>query len=82
MRVSALGKCANPDCSAEFKRLGTGKIYSSQVKHPQIWGLPPHIRQKVVWLCSKCSATKRVEFDQEHCEVLVLSRERVHKRSA
>ena len=82
MRVATLGKCVNPECRAEFKRLGTGKIYSSPVTEPQAWGLPPHVRQKVVWLCAKCAMTNRVEFDEQRCQVLVVSRERVHKRSA
>jgi hypothetical protein len=31
MRASRIEKCANPDCHAEFKRLGTGKPYSMAV---------------------------------------------------
>lgn len=82
MRMTGLGKCANPDCEIEFKRLGTGKIYSSPVKQPQDWGLPAHNRQKVVWLCSRCAMSHRVIFDQQRCQVLVVHNERVHKRSA
>ena len=82
MRVSGLGKCVNPACSTEFKRMGTGQIYTLPVKRPQAWGLPAHVKQKVVWLCSKCALNKRVEFDQECCQVLVVSREHAHKRSA
>ncbi|HSY12077.1 MAG TPA: hypothetical protein VK976_07800 [Verrucomicrobiae bacterium] len=82
MRVSGLGKCVNPGCSTEFKRLGTGKIYTLPVKLPQAWGLPPHVKQKVVWLCGKCSMNKRVEFDMQRCQVLVVSREQAHQRSA
>jgi len=77
-----LGKCANPGCEAEFRRLGTGKIFSLDVSNPEAWGLPPHIRQKVVWLCSKCASTKNVQFDQQRCQVQVVSRVRVHQRSA
>lgn len=82
MRTSALGKCINPGCGAEFKKLGTGKIYSSPVTQPLAWGLPSHVKQKVVWLCSKCATTKQVEFDQQRCQVLVVDRQRVHTRSA
>jgi hypothetical protein len=82
MRIPALHKCINPDCGTEFKRLGTGKIYSLPVQHPQAWGLPPDVKQKVVWLCGKCAITRQVEFDQQHCQVLVVSRERVHRKSA
>lgn len=82
MRASGLGKCVNPGCRADFKRLGTGKIFSSPIKQPQAWGLPSHIRQKVVWLCAKCAANHKVVFDQQRCQVLVVNIERVHKRSA
>ena len=59
-----------------------GKIYTSPVKQPQAWGLPPHIKQKVVWLCGKCATSHKVVFDQQRCQVLVINHERVHKRSA
>ncbi len=82
MRSQKLEKCANPECNAEFKRLGTGKIYTLHVDQPQDWGLPPHIKQKVVWLCSKCAVTKQVEFDQQRCEVLVVGRQQSQRQSA
>ena len=82
MSVSALGKCINPGCGTEFKRLGTGRIYTHPVQQPLAWGLPANIKQKVVWLCSKCAQSHRVVFDHQRCQVLVLSQERVHKRSA
>ena len=82
MSSPTLGKCANPDCKAEFKRLGTGKIYTLPVVRPQEWGLPAHVKQKVVWLCSKCAATREVEFDKQHCQVLVVWRERSHRQTA
>ena len=40
MAASVVGKCVNPGCEAEFKRLGTGKIYSFPVDKPLAWGLP------------------------------------------
>jgi hypothetical protein len=76
MRPPQIGKCANPDCRTEFKRLGTGKIFTLPVTEPQAWGLPPNIRQKVVWLCAKCAMSKEVEFDREHFQVQVVSRHR------
>jgi hypothetical protein len=82
MAASVIGKCVNPGCEAEFKRLGTGKIYSFHVSKPLAWGLPANVKQKVVWLCGKCAVTKQVEFDQGRCEVLVTSRALAHKRSA
>jgi len=82
MRVAGLSKCANPDCKVAFKRLGTGKIYTLPVTQPQAWGLPPNFRQKVVWLCSKCAAEREVEFDQQHCQVLIVRREHSHRQRA
>ncbi len=82
MHAPALGKCANPECKTEFKRLGAGKIYTAPVKEPQAWGLPPHVKQKVVWLCARCAMTKHVEFDQQHCQVLIVSRQRPQRQSA
>ena len=82
MPISAVGKCANPGCDAEFKRLGTGQIYSFAVHKPLAWGLPSHVKQKVVWLCDKCALIKKVEFDQQHRQLRVTNRERAHKRSA
>lgn len=82
MRPQRLGKCANPDCEAEFKRLGSGKIYTFPVSQPQAWSLPPHSKQKVVWLCSKCALTKELELDEQHFEVLVVSRQQSRRQSA
>ncbi|MGC2112368.1 MAG: hypothetical protein WA655_22810 [Candidatus Korobacteraceae bacterium] len=82
MRPPGLGKCANPDCKAEFKRLGTGKIYTLPVRRPLAWGLPANVKQKVIWLCSKCAMTKEVQFDQEHYQVLVVGRHRAQGLTA
>jgi hypothetical protein len=77
-----IGKCANPDCRVEFKRLGTGQIYILPVSEPLAWGLPPNIKQKVVWLCAKCASNKEVKFDKQHSQVQVVSRHRIQQRSA
>lgn len=82
MPAAVLGKCANPECKAEFKRLGTGRIYTLPVSNPLAWGLPPHIKQKVVWLCAKCATSNQVEFDKQHCQVLVVSRRHADRKSA
>lgn len=78
MTGEKLGKCVNPDCHSEFKRLGTGQIYSLHVSDPQSWGLHSNVRQMVVWLCSKCSANKRVKFDRARCQVLIVSKAESH----
>jgi hypothetical protein len=82
MRASKVEMCANPECQAEFKRLGTGKLYTLHVTHSQAWGLPIHIKQKVVWLCSRCALTHDVEFDKQHCQVLVVRHERSRRQTA
>ncbi len=74
MAVEKLGKCISPDCKSEFKRLGTGKIYSLHVNEPRRWGLSADTRQIVVWLCSSCAAKKRVKFDRARCQILVVNK--------
>lgn len=76
------GKCANPECQAEFKRMGTGLLYTLHVTEPQRWGLPAHVKQKVVWLCTKCSHYKKVRFDQQRCEVVLVNRHERFRQSA
>lgn len=80
--TAKLGKCANHDCPSEFRRLGTGEIYSIPVEDPQRWGLPAHVRQKVAWLCSKCAQAKKIKFDRVHGQVLVVTRHGRHGRAA
>ena len=81
MRVSA-HKCANPECQAEFKRLGTGKIYTLAVSDPKSWGLPTHIKQKVAWLCPRCALIYEVQFDEQHCQGLLVRRESSQRQTA
>jgi hypothetical protein len=77
-----LGKCANPECHCEFKRLGTGRIYTLQVTEPLRWGLPSYVKQKVVWLCAKCDHHKKVQFDHQSGQVLVINRHAHLRQSA
>jgi len=60
-----LDKCANPDCSAVFRRLGTGRLF---VADPQARpnraaerqsARPPH-GLRYHWLCANCSKTLTV----------------------
>jgi hypothetical protein len=80
--MARVDRCANPECNAEFKRLGTGKLYTFPVARPQVWGLPASIKQKVVWLCSKCAATRDVQFDAQQHQVVLIKRERSRRQSA
>ncbi len=72
--VPKLGKCANPECPTEFRRLGTGKIFTLRVNDPKAWGLPADVRQKVVWLCGKCSLTSEIAFDARQHQVRVVKK--------
>jgi hypothetical protein len=82
MRVAMVKRCANPECENEFKRLGNGKLYTLAVTRPQAWGLPADVKQKVVWLCSECAATRDVEFDKQHHRVVLVVREQLRRQPA
>ncbi|HZU22270.1 MAG TPA: hypothetical protein VE998_05515 [Terriglobales bacterium] len=72
--VPDLNTCAGPGCTQEFRRLGDGKLYAFTVDEPEKWGLPPHLKQKVVWLCSQCSASLYVRLDRRRFRVQVVHR--------
>jgi hypothetical protein len=48
----SVAKCANPDCSKEFRRLGEGKLFVKTLK--KATG-PTSLSQRAAWLCNKCS---------------------------
>jgi hypothetical protein len=54
-RVLVVKKCANPSCSARFKRLREGRLFVVEVspaKEPQ--------KLKYFWLCNSCRRTLTV----------------------
>jgi hypothetical protein len=61
-----VAKCANLECNRRFHRLGEGKIWAFPVEDPKPWGLPAHLRQKVVWLCDECAELMYVRLDRKH----------------
>ena len=67
-----LSKCANPGCEATFLRLSEGTLTVLSVEEPAGLGLPPHIRQKVVWLCDRCARHKYIRYDRERHHIAVL----------
>ena len=69
-----LDKCANPRCKAEFKRLGPGRLYVFPISDPERWGLPKNSKQKVMWLCAECIRHKRILFDRQHAQAVVVDR--------
>jgi hypothetical protein len=47
----SVAKCANPDCKAEFRRLGDGKLFVKTLKNAT--GLNG-LSQRAAWLCNRC----------------------------
>jgi hypothetical protein len=65
--------CANPDCKTSFTSLGEGKLSACPVDNPESWGLPADTKQKVVWLCRRCSSSLYVRADH-HRDAIELVR--------
>ena len=55
-----LSKCANPQCSAPFRRLNEGKLFCLESDHRN----PQHKSSRVeyFWLCRSCSFTLTLRF--------------------
>lgn len=64
--------CVNPNCSAEFKRLGDGKLFT-QPANVYVQGRA----RQVVWLCGSCSRDHDLRYDREKHEFILLPQ---HKR--
>ena len=71
----SLDKCANDNCSAEFKSLGEGQLFVFPVSNPGAWKLPHGSRQKILWLCDDCCKTLALELDNDSTRVRVVRRE-------
>ncbi len=56
-------RCANPNCRAEFKRFGQGRLAVFPVDDPAAWGLPNDTRLKAVWLCDRCAPDLYIRVD-------------------
>ena len=63
---SDISTCANPDCGSKFQRLGDGELSVFHITDPQAWGLSPHVKQKVIWLCNGCCEQYYVRIDRRH----------------
>ena len=55
-----LGKCANPTCSASFRRLGDGRLFRLE-SHPTLRLCNP--KTEYFWLCPTCSAVMTLRID-------------------
>ena len=69
----SVSKCANPHCSAEFKRLGEGRLYARPIEQAR----PNHAIQKTVWLCSHCLHDFELHFDRGDQIFMLVKRSRV-----
>jgi hypothetical protein len=72
MLKPSVSTCANPGCSAEFRRLGEGKLYTE----------PPNVHVKgrarrMVWMCNACSRTHTIRYDREKLDFVIFPH---HKR--
>lgn len=64
-------KCANPECNAEFRYAGRGRLFSFEVRHPTapcrdvpraICDKKPSHATIHFWLCDRCSLSFRLRF--------------------
>jgi hypothetical protein len=81
-KVPDLNRCANPPCTAVFKRLGDGRLFVEEVDDPVAWGLPVGRRQKVIWLCAACAIHFEVVLDTRTRQIIVRSQGRARKMAA
>jgi len=76
-----LSKCANPVCSASFRFLHEGKVFSvtlaprpaSKGPGDYLWGSPMPRRVEYYWLCDNCARTMTLVWDQGRVAVRPLS---------
>ena len=64
-----LAKCANPTCSAPFRRLTEGKLFQVETQYPSKDERMPrknrlthHVEH--FWLCAECAPFVTLAFDQ------------------
>lgn len=80
--ASVVYECANGPCKKEFRRMGEGKLYAFQIDDPNAWGLPPHMKQKAVWLCRECASSHYVRLDRKRHAVQLVRRPHAHNMAA
>jgi hypothetical protein len=73
-RVPDVNTCANPSCENKFLRMGEGCLSVFPVTDPALWGLPPNVKQKVVWICDQCSRSYYVRLDRRNHDVILVQR--------
>jgi len=64
-----LAKCANPTCSAPFRRLTEGKLFQVETQYPSNEG--PRAKHRATqhvehfWLCSDCARLVTLAFHED-----------------
>lgn len=67
-----LSKCANPTCSASFRRLGSGRLFRFEVRSPSepcrdvphsVCSTKSGHASVFFWLCKNCKLTNTLSFD-------------------
>lgn len=77
-----LSKCANPICSASFRRISEGKLfYLEATRRPAPaklaeGGKRPVKRVEHFWLCGPCSTQVTLSFDSDRGMLTVPRQER------
>jgi hypothetical protein len=57
----SVAKCANPQCSAKFHRLGEGKLFVRPLQKAKNRSV-----QKAAWLCNACAEEYELRFDRRN----------------
>ena len=70
MSQSNVSKCANPQCPAEFKRLGSGQLFL----HPPAKNSKTQ-RMTTAWLCENCASSHTMRYDGRHHSFILIRRE-------
>ncbi len=70
----SVAKCANPECGAEFRRLGTGKLFVKTLT--KATGSSGNA-QRTAWLCAKCTEHGfDLRFDRKSAKFQLVERKK------
>jgi hypothetical protein len=71
-----LAKCANPLCSASFRRIAEGKV--SRLETDPALGSSKFSRVEYFWLCQRCSSVMTLRLKEDGTVGAVLFLEAIH----
>jgi len=66
-----VAKCANPECSTQFRYLREGRLFAIPTSSPRSRKANPNGSVEFAWLCNECAARFWVRFDAGQGLVLV-----------